>query len=214
MNRDPIQERGGVNLHAFVLNQSIQVIDFFGLTSIAMPPPWIGNIPSNLDFPLYGDAGTNTVKYESSQDLDIDTGIPLEDLDCDEHGAKYSYLRRGWLSSRWEEGDGVSYDLPEDTIPRLNALARYLSLSIESLRFNSIKKTRYDHYVRYSYDCLCYCRSPGDVRTWRPQRPFSKQLWLPARIERSITTVYSWIQIISPPRVAPHNPPNPRIASI
>jgi hypothetical protein len=42
LNRDPIQERGGINLYSFVYNNSITFLDLYGLTTYvsSQPFPW------------------------------------------------------------------------------------------------------------------------------------------------------------------------------
>jgi uncharacterized protein RhaS with RHS repeats len=46
INRDPIEEKGGINLYAFVGNHSISSIDVFGLNDLALyGPEMVGLVP-------------------------------------------------------------------------------------------------------------------------------------------------------------------------
>jgi RHS repeat-associated protein len=51
-NHDPIQERGGANLYAFVINNPINIVDVFGygpLSNPVIPPSWpSGSGPGGL----------------------------------------------------------------------------------------------------------------------------------------------------------------------
>ncbi len=44
LNRDPIQEQGGMNLYQFAGNEPIQLVDAFGETAI----PWPGTFPVSI----------------------------------------------------------------------------------------------------------------------------------------------------------------------
>jgi RHS repeat-associated protein len=54
LNRDPIQEQGGMNLYGYVANDPINKNDLFGLT-----PPTVGGAWSMLNYLIVGDLGAN-----------------------------------------------------------------------------------------------------------------------------------------------------------
>ena len=80
VNRDPLEETGGINLYRFVLNQPLSQIDPFGETDIPAWCPFVGG---------------GRVCNDSDHDIIVMTG-----------NGDYHVLHPGECTSRWDDCDG------------------------------------------------------------------------------------------------------------
>jgi uncharacterized protein RhaS with RHS repeats len=74
INRDPVEERGGLNLYAFVVNNPIGRADSYGLKL------WVCTRPTII----FGGVGTHAYFWDDRN------GIPLKDRSCGKHGSSGS----------------------------------------------------------------------------------------------------------------------------
>ena len=94
VNRDPLEEQGGMNIYEFVLNNPIALFDAFGL--LHMDGSAIGTVGPFQEASEVGHCGTLKIKAAVDADWVADHNVPPDGADNPEHIGM-------WINMTWDE---------------------------------------------------------------------------------------------------------------